>query len=572
MVFIWLGRKFPSYARFALQLNSGRIRNPLVLVSDIEPPPDVLRLVRWVKLGDFYESSYFTHFREFSNLDEEFRDGFWLKTVERMFVLEQLSGHLELTEFFSAELDVLLFPLDRMVKELRDQSPGLYAPREGRTYAVFSLFYVSLPSAVRDFCDFAVLNADLGVEMTILAAFQDAPNSPAFALPTGSHLLNENNFHERNLQPTDIGGVVDGIALGMWIFGADPRNSSRPVYNKSLATLPEPLDASQWEFKLDGNDLFVGKRDQTLGMHRIYALHVHSKIFKKLRAKGSLEKFFSPDGGVLLRVVSPNRGKLPWVLTQKILRWLRERLWYKVYPRYSQNVKKIPRPLLGRLSQSARLLAEGGSARNRARHLRQEIFDLIRPMFSTNRLDKKLPPTIAIFSVQSNNSSARGGAGSAWAEHVVHESIVCATERRVKASNRPNLPETLRQIRDVLKKNPHVGGVLVVSAPPSENSPKQWADLSGRQLVLLAPEERKHVNSLARQIWGEKYARTVISFLDFPFFVDRNHLEQAFPELSRAESQLLDQEGTQFGALYSIWLNRNLPRNAIWADIGHRRS
>jgi len=290
LIFVFLGN-LPEYAFPALKLNSVFTNNPLILLGDHLPKglPDT---VEFYNIQDFYDGEKFTEFSRKSNLPAEFRNGFWLKAAERLFVLEAFARKTKTPSMFHGELDCLFFDLPSLEEQLVNTGKrGLFLPRETPNRAVASLLYVNDLEPLTELADFMIQSASLGNEMNILGALPYDNHSAYFALPSAEFLFRTKSsptLHEVwPVVPNDPDFIVDGVVLGQWIFGLDPRNmkgagSTNQIQNhKSGAQFEHDLRKLKFTVNVRPKfELFTSfEGEQPL---RIHCLHVHSKVHKSL--------------------------------------------------------------------------------------------------------------------------------------------------------------------------------------------------------------------------------------------------------------------------------------------------
>lgn len=143
VVFVYLGQKLPNYARASLELASRQsgmdvhlIANEAALTRRTGPLPST------TTVEEFYDSERFEELTEKIISSHSTRNGFWLKTFERLFVLDQFAATFGLSEVFHAELDQLLFRADLLVDELRSTGlQGVFLPFHTPNRAVASVLY-----------------------------------------------------------------------------------------------------------------------------------------------------------------------------------------------------------------------------------------------------------------------------------------------------------------------------------------------------------------------------------------------------------------------------------------------
>lgn len=289
VIFVHIGDGLPSYAVHSLSMAARTLINPLVLLhsaNQLEP----INGVNTVKISeDWYRKDQFEILKSQTSVDKLFRQGFWLRAIERLFVLRDFAKHFGLQEFFHSELDMLFFveeldsgPLDRF-------ATGIFLPPEGPQRALASLIYLNDTRALDKLINFIQLHASLGNEMKLLGHFLMKHPELAHALPSDRIFDQDWPFGHRS-SGTEF-GLVDSSGFGQWVFGPDPRNSTGSTFtrytSKGLSTSFEGL---HFHYRPITNRLQI---TEPKGREfSVVSLHVHSKIFSMLRFKIFLSMFF----------------------------------------------------------------------------------------------------------------------------------------------------------------------------------------------------------------------------------------------------------------------------------------
>lgn len=292
--FVFLGEPLPGYAISSLQLavrHSGvRVR----LIGSEKLSRSVSKIVDdFVAIEDFYDPTEFSEVARRVSYPSSFRDGFWLKTLERFFILEQYMSSNSLQRIFHAELDQMLFNTDHLIQDLSMLGErGLFVPFHNANLAIASVFYSNSQTAFRSLLDSAHSGPSFPNEMTLIARWALANPDVIFALPTIASVAN------KSIEPTpagvanvpidDIHGIVDASQLGQWVAGNDPRNvplRERPgtkfVSHYSRGPLTRD-QLSRLRFKWTRADGRLTVQLDDFAEISIYNLHIHSKIHRWL--------------------------------------------------------------------------------------------------------------------------------------------------------------------------------------------------------------------------------------------------------------------------------------------------
>lgn len=293
LVFVHIGESVPTYVRSALSLADRDARLPLRMLCSSATAPHFTGLYATTAIDDFYDPTPFLDARRNIAADHTFRDGFWLKTTERYFVLAQYMDAHRVDRLVHAELDSLTFALDRFVSNLdRSGERGIFLPFDHPARSIASLVYVNDPAALHELVRFITTTTPVRNDMDLLARFaQHSPRSVR-RLPTLESLTRPAAFEElacRAITPSQLGGIVDAASIGQWIGGIDPRNRGfGPHWNhfendvttrNALASLDIVLDAS-------GPTARIGDLEGV----RLYNLHLHSKMHEHLTRRSQLRR------------------------------------------------------------------------------------------------------------------------------------------------------------------------------------------------------------------------------------------------------------------------------------------
>jgi hypothetical protein len=294
LVFVFLGQKWPHYGSASLRIAAETTPNPLVVLAEVPRPPNVPSVVEWQQVGDFYSASEFDGFALAEPYSADFREGFWLKTAERLFVIRAYMRFSGCKTIFHGELDCLFFSLPKLESEIaRTELTGVFLPRETQDRCIGSIIFVNEQASLDALCEFLVKNSALGNEMDILGALPHGQESKFYALPTAEALFRGSEHAPPDtwpVVPPRSTLIVDGAVIGRWLFGVDPRNTGgRGVKNRLQShkygvLFDLPLSEVSitierrggWSLLVEGPN---GRRFQ------VATIHVHSKIHAKITAR-----------------------------------------------------------------------------------------------------------------------------------------------------------------------------------------------------------------------------------------------------------------------------------------------
>lgn len=281
LIFIYSGGKLPKYANYAMRfavLHSGL---KIIMLCDALPQKKVLN-IEYTEISGFYDPP--CYIRDFDPNIISFRNSFWLKTVERFFILEQYIRAKKLNKVFHAELDNLIFDISLLEHRLDRFGEGLFIPRDSVDRAIASLIYVNCPIILKKLCQSIEKSGKFFNDMQLLGRFMDANTDYTYSLPVIPKSILDSNRHSQNidsLHESDIGGIFDAAGFGQWLFGIDPRNSAVVVRNmfKNECT-SFPIEELLFRFIEEQHKFYVCNSSGECV--NLYNLHVHSKAHKKI--------------------------------------------------------------------------------------------------------------------------------------------------------------------------------------------------------------------------------------------------------------------------------------------------
>lgn len=289
VTYVFVGEDLPGYGYGALKLANRFSGVNLQLVGSARLRESLKGIdVQLIPLEDFYDPEPVMSASNRLTSSSHFRNGFWRKTLERLFVLEQYMRVARLDRMLHAELDQLLFRVDVLAENLEAQADQrLFIPFQDQKRAVGSILYCNDLRALSSVTGSATDGPPFANEMSLLARWATLHPTFASALPTIASILDPPFYQEHipveSLSEADIGGVVDAIDLGLWVGGIDPRNvppSERPstkYIDASGSFLSrDQLESLQFELSPEDGSLFC--RTDIHSEVRIFNLHLHSKV------------------------------------------------------------------------------------------------------------------------------------------------------------------------------------------------------------------------------------------------------------------------------------------------------
>ena len=277
LIFVWIGSELPFWSTISINLAVKNTKCKVYLLTT-KYNTNISKECTQVELETFY------NFKEsnFQSKNDKFRDGFWIKTTERFFILRDFVKYNNITSFFHAELDNLIFDLSNLNLKLDKIGSGIFTPKDNLNRCIASLIYVNNSVIINELCDYIISNPEkLSNDMLLLGAFSKY-NKNVYFLPNES-VLNEYNEIDY-INQKEIGGIFDAASIGQYLFGIDPRNSRFPIFNKFINENAK-YDLTKCNFEVS-----IEKNKAILNGYNLYNIHVHSKIFKKLIISSWLDR------------------------------------------------------------------------------------------------------------------------------------------------------------------------------------------------------------------------------------------------------------------------------------------
>ena len=224
---------------------------------------------------------------------EKFRDGFWKKTTERFYVLEQFMSIYEIGSAFHAELDNLVFNIESLYQKFNEYGSGVFSPRDANDRGIASLIYVNHVPSLKCITEFDFRkHKHIKNDMDLLGYLLANNQSNYHSLPTESSLSNENEWNFVDYKY--INGIFDAAAIGQYLFGADHRILCQLISFNGFKNENLKIDLNEYQIEINlisGLSRLVYRKDSTA--INLYNIHVHSKVFKQINDKRRLKNILN---------------------------------------------------------------------------------------------------------------------------------------------------------------------------------------------------------------------------------------------------------------------------------------
>jgi hypothetical protein len=577
VIFVYLGRKLPKYANASLE--SAKQSSGLdILVLGNRILKDQIRdsTIEFISVEDFYTSAKVMEIRSKINLPLDFRQGFWFKTLERLFVLHQYMDVYKIKRVFHAELDQILFRCDKLVNSLDNyQFEGLALPFHSLDRGVASILYCNDVKSLESLIDFTREVPSFNNEMELIAQWALRNPHRIKLLPTVASEVKSNDiFHRSGLEiipSTTINGVVDALQMGQWIGGEDPRNVSirnspknKHVYSQSeeLLSIPE-LANLEFTLTLDGSLMVTYDKSN---VYNVYNIHLHSKIHPWIiKSHDNLHKLLN-DSNKSEAVTFPTTR---WIQISDFIatgfnsvschpiKFLKRFLFIAVvYLQFTNLLRKSESKMLGLFFMRVSLSLAKILKLQKLQYSLRQVISLAQP---SDPLRDKILPTIDIaipchvkdfdnlpLVIQGAKSSVRNPIGkiklitpeylSAELQTKFPDCIVSTDESILSADLVKAINELVPKertgwiIQQIIKFRMAITSdqvaTLIVDADTILLTPKIWLNSQGTQILCIAEEYHPPYKKHLRKVFGGQ--THLLSFVTHHQLMQRDSVREIF--------------------------------------------
>ena len=289
LVFVYLGRKIPKYVLDNFRMTVENFpSHSCFFVSD----NSIMKSKIESAGGKFFlisnPAATWKIDQNSMGYSPAFRDGFWYKTLARIYALERFAlTHDE--PFLHIESDVILsvnFPFSRFLTIQSQLAYPLTTVDQGVASTLFVKNHKAISSLLK-FSEREISQNNMATDVTILGSYHQG-NSDVMILPTaipGTGMFTENtSLHNQQLVSNNFdvfSGIFDASTWGQFILGEDERNSLgfRRIGHIQNHHLVNPAN-----YPFEVLDDFISIRFFEKQIP-IFALHVHCKDRRAFRAK-----------------------------------------------------------------------------------------------------------------------------------------------------------------------------------------------------------------------------------------------------------------------------------------------
>lgn len=291
IVLVHLGNDFFGYINDCIEQIRKFNKCDIYFVSEkIHHPKISDKEVILVDVSKYKNSEKYNIFNNTTNLNRNFRGGFWKFATERFFVLEYLIEEYNLKNIFHLENDNLIyFDIGEYLKIFNDNYE-IAAVFDNDIRCIPSFMYFTDGKELGHFTNFILKNNGVndmelipkyvlkGGNLNTLPILPDNYDKPF--LSKSNHTTKNQKQFFNNIDK--FNSIFDGAAIGQFLGGVDPRNQkgdSTGFINESTIFNVSLFDYS-FEINEKGHKIpYLTYKNKK---YRINNLHVHCKNLKKL--------------------------------------------------------------------------------------------------------------------------------------------------------------------------------------------------------------------------------------------------------------------------------------------------
>lgn len=284
LIFVYEG-KFPKYGYNFLNYNAQNINSNIYLICEANSlkRKKLNRSIKIFNLDKFNQD--LSHFESHNTQDYyQWRKGFWIKTINRFFIINQFTKKEKVKSFFIGELDNIFFDLDQLEKKLNQFKYDVHMPFDYESNkCIGSLIHFKKQIKLNKLCSFIKeeIKSTFKNDMVLLYNFSQKYKEEVNFFP---NLFNTKDSKIIN----ELNGYVDSASIGQYLFGTDPRNTFGFLYNKEINL---KNNSEKMYFFYENQRFFITLNNRKV---KLYNLHIHSKLnyflFKEEKIKLILSK------------------------------------------------------------------------------------------------------------------------------------------------------------------------------------------------------------------------------------------------------------------------------------------
>ncbi len=290
IVFAHFGKRAPKH----LTLNIERCKKlfpniPIVLITNMECKlPDI----KGIEISFYNPSSEWHQLDQNLSHPKEFRENFWLTSLARFLALENYLAKNP-GEILHVESDVILAP-DFPFNRFSTMDKSIAYPVLSRSQGIASTLYIRDHATAKKLVTLTLemsTKDSQTTDMLILRKFYDLYSEGMQTLPIGP---SERSSYQESAEDqlllemksalSIFAGCFDGLDIGYFIYGVDPRNDKGKKHlRRALPNNYLLVPKMSIVFSEERNFLSVESEELDKSIP-LYSLHIHSKNAKLFRA------------------------------------------------------------------------------------------------------------------------------------------------------------------------------------------------------------------------------------------------------------------------------------------------
>lgn len=307
IAFVHKGPKLPSYIHYALiQARCFNKKATIYLICDKEAIDAyqnvslfLLHDIQIILTDNLSISSLHKDIRKYYQASPDFRNGYWLKTVERFYYLEELMKKFDIKELFHFENDVLIyFEIESLIKIFRKHCHGIASVMKDDAHCAPGIVYISNVAKLSHYLDFLTKRAkhrsyELSIDMRAPVDYMKQFGNEYFnPLPVimpkyvqqyglkdqRGNVAKDSSWYDKNFEL--FNSVFDAAPLGIYFGGIDHRDRTSPTHGGPGYVFPGSMfDPSLFKYAwiVDGSNRKIPYLMYNQKKYRINNLHLHSK-------------------------------------------------------------------------------------------------------------------------------------------------------------------------------------------------------------------------------------------------------------------------------------------------------
>ena len=285
VVLVHVGEFFLEYINDCISQIKRFNNCDIYLVMSEQHRGKITKNVSFIAIETLQKSEQHLKFLENTQLDPNYRDGFWLAASERFFYINDVVKQYQLQHVFHFENDVMIYcDLDKVLSVCTQNNFQMAATFDNDNRCIPGFVYFQNGEILSKLNDFMLLYEKKN-DMELIVLFNKKmglvdffPVVPPFYKFSLISRLKSKSLSEYSKNYTCFGSIFDAAAFGQYLGGIDPRNGgntdTKNFINESALYNVSKFKIS-WEVDEMGRNIPFAYYGQE--KIRINNLHIHSK-------------------------------------------------------------------------------------------------------------------------------------------------------------------------------------------------------------------------------------------------------------------------------------------------------